>query len=224
LDAVPSPTTNIIGDVLASTIDVNKYDIIYHMAAVIGAEKSIQKPLETYRINICGTLNLLKNFKGLFVFPSTAGVYAPLKNPYNLSKYVCEETIRASPCKHLIFRLANLYGEGSTLVVQKWLTADRIQIYGDGNQTRDFIYIDDVTDTLANPFKLELNKTYNLGSGVTTTLNELVKLIIELKGPKEIEYLPAKPFEIYEPTMKPDIKCRTALREGLLKCSAEKPT
>jgi UDP-glucose 4-epimerase len=224
LDEVPSPTTNIIGDILSPTINANKYDIIYHLAALIGAEASIQKPVETYRINICGTLNLLKSFKGLFVFLSTAGVYEPLRNPYYLSKHVCEETIRATPCRHLIFRLANLYGEGSKLVIQKWLSMDRIQIYGDGNQTRDFVYIDDAIDALANPFKLELNKTYNLGTGVSTTLNELAKLIIELTGSKKVEYLPARPFEIYEPTMKPDIKCRTTLRQGLLKYLGKKPT
>jgi UDP-glucose 4-epimerase len=224
LDNAASSTTNIIDDIASSTIDFSKYDVIYHLAALIGGGASINKPIETYRINICGTINLLRNFKGLFIFTSTAGIYEPLKSPYFLSKYICEEMIRNAPCKHLIFRLANPYGKGSKLVIQKWLATNRIEIYGDGNQTRDFVYIDDVIEILENPFKLKVNETYNVGTGKLTTLNELARLITELKGSKKIDYLPARAFEIYEPTMKPDIKCKTSLKEGLLKILKETPT
>jgi UDP-glucose 4-epimerase len=182
----------------------------------------MQDPLLTYKINVCGTLNLLQSFKGLFIFLSTVGVYEPLKNPYFLSKYVCEEILRAAPCTHIIFRLANPYGVGSKSVVQKWLNADRIQIFGDGNQTRDFVYIEDAIDVFANPQKLESNKTYNVGTGAATTLNELAEMIAELTGKKTIEHLPAKGFEIYEPVVKPDIVCKTRLQEGLRKCLEKK--
>jgi UDP-glucose 4-epimerase len=197
---------------------VDKYDIIYHLAGVVYPEVSMRDPLGTYRTNICGTLNLVQSFRGLFIFPSTVGVHEPLRNPYLLSKYVCEEIVRAAPCKHMIFRVANLYGEGSKSVIQKWLNADRIQIYGDGNQVRDFTYIGDIIDILANPLKLQSGRTYNVGTGVPTTLNELAKQIIALTGEKKIEHLPAREFEIHEPLMKPDLICPTTLKEGLLKC------
>ena len=132
--------------------------------------------------------------------------------------------IRAAPCKHIIFRLANPYGKGSKSVVQKWLSSDRIQIFGDGNQTRDFVYVDDVIEVLANPLRLVLDKTYNVGTGVPTTLNELANLIVELAGNKKVEYLPARQFEIIEPVIKPDIRCKTTLREGLLKYLRKKAT
>jgi UDP-glucose 4-epimerase len=224
LDLSPSLTTNVIGDIASSTFDINKYDIVYHLAALVGTEASTRTPIETYRTNVCGTINLLHDFKGLFIFLSTAGVYEPLKNPYYLSKYVCEEIIRTAPCTHLIFRLANPYGKGSKSVIQKWLSSDRIQIFGDGNQTRDFVYIDDAIQTLINPFKLELNKTYNVGTGVPTTLNELANLIVELVGNRKIEHLPSRPFEIIEPVIEPDIRCKTTLKEGLLKCAEIKST
>ncbi len=184
----------------------------------------MRDPLLTYKVNICGTLKLLQSFKGLFIFLSTVGVYEPLKNPYFLSKYVCEEAVRVAPCTHIVFRLANPYGVGSRSVVQKWLGADRVQIFGDGSQTRDFVYIEDAVDVFANPQKLEVNKTYNVGTGKATTLNELAELIAKLSGKKSIERLPAKGFEIYEPVIKPDITCKTTLKEGLLKCLEEKAT
>jgi UDP-glucose 4-epimerase len=212
-----SRETNILGDIVNTPVPVNKYDVIYHSAAVVGTEASIQNPADTYRTNICGTLNLVSSFKGLFIFLSTVGVYEPLKNPYYLSKYVGEEIVRAASCKHIIFRLANPYGEGSKSVIQKWLTADRIRIYGDGSQIRDFVYIDDIVDILTKPHKLPLNRTYNLGTGVPTTLNELAKQIVKLTGKKKIEHSPSRKFEIYEPVAKPDIICKTTLREGLIK-------
>jgi len=217
LSRTPSQRTNILGDVLDTLVTVNEYDIIYHLAATVGTEASLRNPINTYRTNICGTLNLIRSFKGLFVFLSTVGIYEPLKNPYFLSKYVCEEIVGAAHCKHIVFRLANVYGEGSKSVVQKWLKADSIRIYGDGNQVRDFCYIDDIIDVLVNPFKLHLNRAYNLGTGVPTTLNELAKQIIALTGKKKIEHLPAREFEIYEPLIKPDIICKTTLKEGLAK-------
>ncbi|MGD0495141.1 MAG: NAD-dependent epimerase/dehydratase family protein [Candidatus Bathyarchaeia archaeon] len=218
LSRTPSQTTNILGDVASLPISVDKYDIIYHLAAVVYPEVSVRNPLDTYMINICGTLNLVQSFRGLFIYPSTVGVHEPLRNPYLLSKYVCEEIVRAAPCEHMIFRLANLYGEGSKSVIQKWLNADRIQIYGDGNQVRDFTYIGDIIDILANPLKLQVGRTYYVGTGVPTTLNELAEQIIALTGEKKIEHLPAREFEIYEPFIKPDLTCPTTLKEGLLKC------
>jgi UDP-glucose 4-epimerase len=211
-----------VGDILDPPFSVDDYDTIYHLASVVGTGASMQDPLLAYRVNVCGTLKLLESFKGLFIFLSTVGVHEPLKNPYFLSKYVCEEIVRAAPCTYIIFRLANPYGVGSKSVVQKWLDADCVQIFGDGNQTRDFVYIGDAVDIFANPQKLELNKTYNVGTGIATTLNELAELVAELTGKRSIERLPAKGFEIYEPVIKPDIACKTPLKEGLRKCLGKK--
>lgn len=218
LSRTPSETTNIVGSILSPPVSVNDYDIIYHLAALVGTQVSVKNPMVTYNVNVCGTLNLIRPFKGLFIFISTVGVYDPLKNPYFLSKYVCEEILRAAPCKHMIFRLANPYGKGSKSVVQKWLQAGRIRIYGDGNQVRDFTFIDDIVQVLGNSWKLECNRTYNIGTGIRTTLNELAKQIIALTGEKQIEYLPAREFEIHEPFIKPDVICKTKLKKGLRKC------
>ena len=224
MDQAEAPTTRIRGDILNPPVSANDYDIVYHLAGVVGTGASMRSPIDTYNINVCGTLNLIQSFKGLFIFLSSVGVYEPLRNPYFLSKYVCEEIVRTSPCKHLIFRLANPYGEGSKSVIQKWLKADRIQIYGDGNQTRDFVFIDDIIEILANPLKLRLNQTYNVGTGLPTTLNELAEQIVMLTGKKNVEHLPAKEFEIYEPAIKPDIICKISLEEGLFKCLRKEAT
>ena len=224
LDVSKSPTTDIVGDVLSGDIDATEYDVIYHLASIVGSEAGKRHPIGTYKMNVCGTLKLIEPYRGLFVFLSTVGVYEPLKNPYFLSKYVCEEIVNASSCKHVILRPANPYGLGSRSVVQKWIESDKIVIYGDGNQTRDFVYIDDLIDVLVNVSKLKVNRTYSVGTGKPTTLNELADLIVELTGKKTVEHLPAREFEIYEPVIKPDIVCRTSLREGILRSLGKKIT
>lgn len=212
-----SDSTDIASDVRTYPIHKENYDVIFHLAAVVGTELSIRKPVETYSTNICGTLNVLRDFKGLLVFTSTVGVFSPLKNPYFLSKYVCEEMVKASQCEHLIFRLSNPYGPGSKSVVQKWIESDTIKIYGDGKQIRDFVFIGDLVEILADPFRYESNKTYNIGTGIPVTLNELAQKIVALFGSKKIEYLPAREFEIEEPVIMPDIECKTNIEEGLKK-------
>jgi nucleoside-diphosphate-sugar epimerase len=218
LDLHASPTTSIVADILYPPDLILQYDTIYHLAGIVGPASSMQNPNNTYKANICGTLKLTESFSGLFVFLSTVGVYEPLKNPYFLSKYVCEEILKTSNCKYIIFRLANPYGVGSKSVIQQWLSGERIQIYGDGNQSRDFVYIDDIIDILKNPQKLELNRTYDIGTGKLTTMNELADLVRELTGKKIIEHLPPKEFEIHTPVKKPDLICPTNLKDGIIKC------
>ncbi len=219
IDRVESSTTNLLGDIVNPSFDVNGYDVIFHLAGIVGSETGVRNPIDTYKINVCGTINLVENFRGLFVLMSSAGVQEPLRNPYFLSKHVSEEIVRAAQCKHVIFRLANPYGVGSNSIVQKWLRTDQIQIYGDGNQTRDFVYIDDVIDVLMRVEDLGLNRTYAIGTGVPTSVNELLVAIGKVTGKtKRVEHLPARKFEIYEPVIKPDILVKTSLREGLEKC------
>lgn len=194
-------------------------DVIYHLAAISDVESSVKEPDKAYTTNFGGTVNLLRAFRGeLFVFASSVGVYEAGLNPYLQSKRLAEWAIKKSGNTHVIFRLANVYGPGSRSVVQKFIEGETISIFGDGNQTRDFVFIDDVVDHLMKAEELRHNSTYHVGSGVKTTINRLAYLVREIVGAKTVTYLPLRQFEITHPTVKVDLTCRTNLEEGIRKC------
>lgn len=221
VDLTPSKTTNIIADV-HDFKDAAMYDVIFHMAAVTDIERGLKDPAETYKVNLCGTINLLKDFKGLFVFPSSFGVFNPLLCPYFLSKYMGEQIVRRH-LKYLIFRLPNPFGPRSNSVVNKFLFDKQISIYGDGNQVRDFVYVDDVIEHFLGYWKLEFNRVYHIGSGLATSIGELANIINSLcPNPKPIVYLPERSFDIKEPIIRADRVCKTSLTDGIRRLLSSK--
>jgi UDP-glucose 4-epimerase len=198
-------------------------DVIYHLAAISDVESSVKEPDKTYNKNFGGTVNLLRAFEGkLFVFTSSIGVYESGLNPYLKSKYLAEWAIKKSRKPHVILRLANVYGKGSRSVVQKFIEGETISIFGDGNQTRDFVFIDDVVDHLIKVGKLKHNSIYHVGSGVRTTINDLARLVKKIVGEKKVIYLPLRQFEITHPKVKVDLEGKTSLEDGIKKCLISK--
>lgn len=187
----------------------NKIDYVFHLAAQISVQNSIAEPVFDAEHNIFGTLNLLKmckkyNIKKI-IGASTAAVYGeaqelPLTensvlnplSPYAVSKIAMENYIKLSGVDYIIFRYANIYGEGQnsknncgavSIFLEKMLKNKEITIYGDGTQIRDFIYIDDVIELNIKAIKSELkNATLNFSSNTATTINELFEEIAVLTG------------------------------------------
>lgn len=220
IDIRPSETADVAEDICNFKSNEH-WDVVYHLAALADVEESVKNPIETFRTNVCGTINVLKLNYDLLVFPSTVGVYEFAMNPYNLSKFVCEELIKASSKPYIIFRLANIYGEGSKSVVLKFINNSEMTVYGDGDQVRDFTYVDDLIEMLMDVQKLEKNKVYHVGTGEATSVNQVADLVNELMGEKPIIYLPERRFEIRRPVIKADIRCETTLKEGIMKLVAE---
>ena len=217
LDIVPWETTDIVEDICDFKSNEH-WDVIYHFAALVDMEQSVKDPVETFRNNICGTVNILKLHYNLLVFASSVGVHNPSLNPYSLSKFVCEEMIKASDKPYVIFRLANVYGEGSKSVVQKFLNNSTMEIYGDGEQVRDFAYIDDLIKYLVQVDNIKKNAIHYVGTGVATSINDLAKFINEIQGNKHTIHTEPRKYEIRKPIIKADLRCEIPLVEGIRRC------
>jgi len=194
-------------------------DVVFHLAAISEVESSVKQSSEIYTVNFGGTVNLLKAFTGeLFVFTSLVEVGETDLNPYLRSKYMAEWAIKKSGKPHVVFRLANVYGPGSRSVVQTFIESEEIRIFGDGNQTRDFVFVDDVVGHLMNAWGLRGKSLYHVGSGVRTTINHLANLVKRIVGDKAVTYIPLREHEILHPGIKTDLICPTSLEEGIRKC------
>lgn len=164
----------LVGDILNEqlTLQATKgADVIVHLAANTGVGPSVEDPRQDCVTNVIGTLNMLEaarqsNVKR-FVFASSGApvgeVAPPIHeelaphpvSPYGASKLACEgycsAYFRTFRLETVALRFGNVYGPGSThksSVVAKFirqaLAGETLEIYGDGTQTRDFIYIDDL--------------------------------------------------------------------------------
>lgn len=184
-------------------------DVVYHLAAQAGVRASWSKNFVVYtRNNIEATQLLLEASKLFklkkFVFASTSSVYGDIKDipmkeesllqpisPYGVTKVAAEDLCYlywknfGIPCVAL--RYFTVYGprQRPDMGFYKFLLAlleDRtITIFEDGNQTRDFTFIDDIIDgTLAAAERGVPGATYNLGGGSRISVNEVLKVISEM--------------------------------------------
>ncbi|AEF17571.1 UDP-glucose 4-epimerase [Thermoanaerobacterium xylanolyticum LX-11] len=212
---------------LWQVFDNERLDLVIHEAAQVDIQKSIKDPVVDAKVNILGTINLLEccrkyNLKKI-IYASSAAVYGdPLYlglderhrlepvSFYGISKYTGESYLRIYSklygLKYTILRYSNVYGirqdiNGNTGVISsfigKMLNGDRPIIFGDGNQTRDFVYVKDVV--YANYLALYKgeNQIINISTNNSTTINKLVEIINGIMDTnlKPI-YLPARTSEI----------------------------
>ncbi len=192
----------------------NGVNAVVHLAALIDVSTSVINPLKTNEVNVTGTLNTLqeavKNDVGHFVFASSTAVYGNVKtlpvaedtilkpiSPYAASKVAGESYCSAfAGCYGLdtvALRFFNVYGprnENSPYsgVITKFLQKARINevltIEGDGNQNRDFIYVDDVVQAIILALDGESLKgeAFNVCTGVATSVNQLVNTLRSVSG------------------------------------------
>ena len=184
-----------------------KPDVVIHMAAQVDIAVSIQDPLHDAKQNILGTIQLLNycqkyNVKKV-IFSSSCAVYGETTdcsitesfpiNPlsfYGLSKYTSEKYIQLfhnlNQIPFTILRYANVYGpkqtskgEGGVISTffGKILNGEAPFIYGNGEQTRDFVYVRDIA--MANVLALNkgTNGVFNVGCNTKTSVNELLKMM-----------------------------------------------
>lgn len=159
-------------------------DIIYHLAAQTSVIYSYKNPIQDAKDNILTTLEILK-FKCKTIFTSTGAIYGDKlkveetdipqpQSPYAISKLTAENYIINSGLPYVILRLGNVYGRNNDKGVIKALKEGG-KIFGDGNHTRDYIYIDDVIEALIQAEKW--NGIYNIGTGKATSVNEIADLL-----------------------------------------------
>jgi UDP-glucose 4-epimerase len=202
-------------------------DVVFHQAARVSIRDSFRGFVEDAHTNVLGTVNLLKCVEGSgvkkFIYASSMAAYGdarhlpidekhPLEptSPYGVSKLASEKYILCF-CKHLgihpvILRYFNTYGPRQThspyvgvitIFIQKLFRNENLPIFGDGEQVRDFINVDDVAT--ANLIAMDYRgptQIFNVGTGVGTTINSLAQILKEMVGKSaEVNHLPPQPGE-----------------------------
>jgi len=194
---------------------INKPEVVIHLAAQPSLLESEKFPYNDAMTNIIGAINLLdlsiKYGVERFIFSSTSAVMnsnyqmegSPFlsvcmpTSPYGISKMSAELYIRnLMPEKYVNLRLANVYGPrqmplGENQVVPKAvrhaLYGDEFEVNGDGEQTRDFIYVEDVAKAILLATESDYSGTLNVSTGKQSSVNEVIQRIAKELG-KEIEW------------------------------------
>lgn len=205
------------------------FDCVVHLAAEIDVQESIKSPEHTHYVNVTGTVNLLRSCIAQkaqnVVAASSAAVFGNPKDlplsensqtapisPYGASKLAIEHYMQAFSHSYdlncITLRFFNVYGKGQsgpyagviTKFMEKIAENKPLVIFGDGSNTRDFVSVEDVVQSIQNAIeKIEGKKGnfYNIASGKYTTIQDLAKLMISISGKTlSIEYKKPKKGDI----------------------------
>lgn len=244
-----------VRDNLEDVFKENKIEYCIHQAAQVSVTKSMEDPLLDCSVNILGTLNLLSfcaRYKvKKFIYASSAAVYGepqylPIdenhpKNPmsfYGISKLTAEKYIERFAqnygFEYVIFRYSNVYGprqdpfgEGGVVSIfcERMQNDKDVLIFGDGNQTRDFIFVEDVAEANCLALKNPIKGTFNLSTNTRVSINELFEMISSLTGyQKNAVYAQRRAGDIQHSTLDNSLlksllswSPKYSLKEGLTK-------
>lgn len=207
---------------------IEKPNFVFHHAAQIDVGTSIKNPIFDAEVNLIGTLRLfdicIENKVKKIVVPSSAAIYGDTKQiptpedivkiptmPYAFGKLAVEQYAefysRFYKLDITLLRYSNVYGPrqaspGEGVVIQKFISKylinERPTINGDGNQTRDFIYVSDVVEANIKATKNKVLGPINVSTAKETSVNDLAKKIKDITGKKlRPKYRPAKLHEVY---------------------------
>ncbi len=201
---------------------------VVHLAALTSVVESLENPAEVWEVNVTGTLNLLEacrqNGVTRFVFASSNAVVGEqpppideLKIPQPLSPYgasklageaLCSSYYHSFGLKTVSLRFANCYGpysEHKPSIIPKlikWAEEGKpVTIFGDGQQTRDFVHAGDVAQAIYRALTVDTDsygQIFQVATGSETSINQLVGLVQEVSG--------RKLQTVHEPERKGEIK------------------
>jgi UDP-glucose 4-epimerase len=199
------------------------------LAAHTGVVQSVENPAEDMSINVAGTVNLLeaavRHRVNRFIFASTGGAIVgeavppvheempprPL-SPYGAGKLAgegyCSAFWGSYGLKTVPLRFSNIYGpfsyhKGSVIAkfFRQVLAGQELTIFGDGGQTRDFLFVEDLCQAISAAMTAEVpyGEPIQLGTGQETSINDLVRLVRRVVGEKQfppVRYAQARAGEV----------------------------
>jgi UDP-glucose 4-epimerase len=183
-------------------------EVIFHLAAQADVQTSVQRPDYDAAVNVVGTVNVLAAAPSAqVIFASSGGAgygecpepatertpFLPL-SPYGIAKKCGEEYVagwnRIHRAHHVSLRFANVYGprqdaglEGGVVAIflERMARGEETVIFGDGTQARDFVYVDDIVDSLLAAVG-RAGGPYNVGTGRAATVSELHAACLVVSG------------------------------------------
>jgi len=202
-------------------------DAVVHLAALIDVAESVKKPDLYFDVNVKGTYNVAKASKNvsILIFASSSAIYGepirvpisedhPLmpRSPYAASKVSGEAFVNAFAAQYgfrsIVLRFFNVYGPKQSRAyagvisefIRRVSKGEPLIIFGDGEQTRDFVHVSDIVNAIMISLKNEEARgVFNIGSGEAITINQLARLIIKMAGKEDLKL-------IYESSRPGDIK------------------
>jgi UDP-glucose 4-epimerase len=188
-------------------------EIIFHLAASVGNTRSIENPIEDSEVNVIGTLRVLEAARRAgarkIVCSSSAAIFGELKTlpiaedhpcepdtPYGVSKLaeekLCLAYARLYDIEAVCLRYFNVYGVNQRydaygnvipIFAHRMLRGQPLTIYGDGEQTRDFVNVRDVARANLRAARVRgVSGAFNVASGESVTINRLTELMSEASG------------------------------------------
>ena len=217
-----------VRDYLSVERAMDGVDVVFHLAASVGRQRSLDNPQLDSEVNLIGTVNVLEAMRRAgthrIVYSSSAAMFGELvtptidenhpqnaDSPYGVSKLAAEKMILAYSGIYDITAVClryfniygvnqrfDLYGNVIPIFAKRIFAGEPITIYGDGEQTRDFVNVDDVAR--ANLIASKSGNgtdVYNLGSGGSVTINWLAKTMQDIAGLHVgIQYAPERPADV----------------------------
>ena len=227
-----------IREPLDDLFDAVRPEAVLHLAAQADVRVSVARPVDDAEVNVLGTVRILEGARkhgAQVVFSSTGGaIYGdctksapedspcePL-SPYGTAKLAAEEYLRTYNrlygTRHIALRYGNVYGprqdpHGEAGVVAIFLGAlargDQARIFGDGSQTRDYVYVGDVARATVAALGHE-GGVFNVGTGRETAVTELYELCARVAGSDlPAEHAPARLGELQRSFLDPTLAAET---------------
>ena len=231
-------------------------DVIVHLAASTGIQPSVDAPRRDFEVNVLGTLNYLEgarvNGVKRFVFASSGAPLGeaepPLRedtaprplSPYGASKLsgegYCSAYNRSFGLETVALRFGNVFGPGSghkqsvvARFIRRALAGETLEVYGDGQQTRDFIYIDDLLELITRSATWPGigGELFQIATSRERTVNEVgdaIKRLVEGQTGRSVtmRHVDSLPFEVrrnYSDTSKArrllGFEARTSFEDGV---------
>ncbi len=212
---------------LGQVVDSVRPELICHLAAQIDVRASVTRPAADAQTNVLGTINVLEAARtadARVLFCSTGGALygrdAPIpsledvlplpESPYGIGKHCAEQYVglynRLHGTAHTVLRLANVYGprqdpSGEAGVVpifcSQILSGIRPTVFGDGTQTRDYVYVGDTVAAFLAAADQRRPGTWNIGTAIEVSVLDLARVIGEVTGRAVAHTLaPARPGEL----------------------------
>jgi UDP-glucose 4-epimerase len=228
---VPNGCDVVEGDIREeeSLSELRRIDYVFHFGAPSSIILFNKKPSECVDVTVCGFLNILEWARKVhvkkIVFPSSGSVYGSTpppqsedaivqpRNLYGVAKFACENIAKLYSDKIPIvgMRIFAGYGPGEghkgefaspvTLFLNSIIKDERPIVYGNGSQTRDFVYIDDVVDSILVSAENRFSGIVNVGSGSSCSFNEVIRIINNAVGKNIAPIYVDRPMNYLERTL-----------------------
>lgn len=159
-------------------------DLIYHLAAQSSVPKSWEDAFLDSQ-NIAMTVRLSQVYPNArIIYAQSAAAQGTPASPYGFSKRAAGEYLKLFHKDYVNCVFPNVYGGSDKSVVDIFKGKNKVTVYGDGNQVRDYVHVDDIVEGLLKARDWPIGEFF-MGSGIPTT-------VLELAGDREIEFAPAR--------------------------------